>query len=170
LPDGYPRLPLHASSSHVVAGTHTTDTDFKGVASSLVEFSISLETGQWQILSPGFREENYTVVSNFFGGDDPSTVSTEQNTVISTVFDGLVSGKPGVTVGNVETYNPHPDKPGRGIRTVGRVPGLEGNRCRTAGCVQTRRTVTIAGDCPHFPPVTIAGDCPRFSVPVFLFR
>ena len=86
------------SATNVVYGSSTTTADFGGSADSLNDFrmTLDLESGAWQIVSPGHVKENYTRVTSTcchiaYTGTDV----TERNIITSGLFQGTVSSEPG---------------------------------------------------------------------------
>ncbi len=113
---------LHHRGHNRFQGSVTNDADFKGPPANLGDFTMSLdtETGVWQIVSPGFLQEEYTRLT-VWTGPDPQTFTTEMNTIQSTVFDGTVSGTPGVTMGKSEVVYQYDGKTTRGGGRTGRI-------------------------------------------------
>jgi hypothetical protein len=100
-------------------GSTTGQADFTGEPAYLKDFIFELTpaTGVWQILSPGILRERYqqTYVHT---GDDPHTSYGTHNAVVSEVFNGTVTGKPG-TISTVQRDSGQIDqKPTRGFTKV----------------------------------------------------
>lgn len=111
-----------AEANVVPYGRSTTEADYNGVPVSLSDFTLTLEpdTGVWQLASPGKVRDKYPVVSTSYG-DDPHTDTEMQDTVPSALFNGTVTGKPGVTNGNYKDEALIDHKPTRGYTKVAHI-------------------------------------------------
>lgn len=88
--------------------TMTASAGYRGLPDRLEEISLTLNTedGKWQMGTPGFSKDKYTVTRHWSGvrdGKGINEVETElDNRVESVVFNGTIGDRPALTTGNFE--------------------------------------------------------------------
>lgn len=95
---------------------------FTGDAAGMKDFSLMLDvaSGKWQIVSPGFLAQEYTV-TNVYSGKDSEVDTWKSNKVMSGIFDGVFEGKPGTVSGQFFYEDKVAGKSTRGVRKEGRI-------------------------------------------------
>ncbi|MFT3782139.1 MAG: hypothetical protein QM790_08990 [Nibricoccus sp.] len=106
-------------------GHSTNHGEFNGPPDGLDAFNlmIDFETGKWQLASPGFMKDSYSVVS-VSQSNRPGYSGTrvwQDNRIQSAVFDGELSEKPSTIVKDLAIDTSSPDRPSRKSGQIGRL-------------------------------------------------